>query len=87
VKIHSDFEKNLVEIMSQHNLSMREALLRMFILNGIDTNSVFSLVDFLEEMLYDLNKVQFFMMVYTGQISDIELKRLLNDAESKNIKG
>lgn len=87
MKIHSDFEKNLVEIMSQHNLSMREALLRMFVLNGIDTNSVFSLVDFLEEMLYDLNKVQFFMMVYTGQISDIELKRLLNDAESKNIKG
>jgi hypothetical protein len=41
----------------------------------VDVSSVFEICDYLEEKLQDLNRVHYYMMVYTGQSPDVELKR------------
>lgn len=74
-----DFEKELIDIMVDEKCTMSEALGYAFSLYNVDTNSVFDLVDFLEERVHDLDKVQMMMMIYTGKIPDFQLTRLDND--------
>lgn len=78
-----DFEKELINIMVDEKCTMSEALGYAFSLYNVDTNSVFDLVDFLEEQLYDLDKVQAMMMIYTGQMPDLQLTRLIDDGKEK----
>lgn len=79
-----DFEKELIDIMVDEKCTMSEALGYAFSLYNVDTNSVFDLVDFLEERVHDLDKVQMMMMIYTGKIPDFQLTRLDNGKEKNN---
>jgi hypothetical protein len=75
----SDFERDIIEVMITETCTMSEALDILFKAYEVDTKSVISLVDFLEEMLYDLDKVQMMMEVYTEQVADFYLRELLYD--------
>lgn len=81
--LRQSFEKEVVDIMVNEKCTMREALDYMFFYHEVDTNSVFDLVDFLEKRLYDLDKVQTIMMVYTGQAPDFQLTRFADDGKTK----
>jgi hypothetical protein len=83
---HFNFEKELVEIMIDEECTMSTALNYAFSNHKVDTSSVITIVDFLEEMLYDLDKVEFFMKVYTGQVTDLHLVEMI-DNEKKEDKG
>ena len=67
----SEFEKQLIEIMVDEKCTMKEALDCAFSLYSVNTTNVIDLVDFLEDVLYDLDKVQMMMEIYTGQIPDL----------------
>jgi hypothetical protein len=73
------FEQLLVEIMIDDDCAMSEALDSAFSSHGVNTDNVFDLVDFLESQLYDLDKVQTMMMVYTGKIPDFYLTRIIDN--------
>ena len=75
----SDFERDIIEIMITETCTMSEALDILFKAYEVDTKSVITLVDFLEEMLYDLDKVQMMMEVYTEQVADFYLSELSYD--------
>lgn len=75
----SDLERDIIEVMITETCTMSEALDILFKAYEVDTKSVISLVDFLEEMLYDLDKVQMMMEVYTEQVSDFYLRELSYD--------
>jgi len=75
----SDFERDIIEVMITETCTMSEALDILFKAYEVDTKSAISLVDFLEEMLYDLDKVQMMMEVYTEQVTDFYLRELLYD--------
>ena len=84
----SDFERDIIEVMLNETCTMSEALDILFKAYEVDTKSVISLVDFLEEMLYDLDKVQMMMEVYTEQVSDFYLRELSYDEkQSKDDEG
>lgn len=63
--------------------TMGEALSFTFSSHNVDTTNVFDLVDFLEEQVYDLDKVQTMMLIYTGQIPDFHLIRLTDNDKEK----
>jgi len=87
VKVASDFEKELIQIMILESCTMQTALSYAFSAYHVDHESVFDLVDFLEYMVYDLDKVQFLMQVYTGQIPDMQLKDYVNGEKKDTDKG
>lgn len=71
----AEYERQIIELMRDHNLTLVEAMDFDFDMNLVDKGSVFSLCDYLEEKLANLDKVQYYMMIYTGQSPDLELKR------------
>lgn len=71
---HFNLEEYLVEIMIDENCTLSHALRIVFDEVGVDTNSVFDMVDFLEERLPSLDSVNDLMMVYTGQSPDYRLR-------------
>lgn len=72
----TEYETHLVILMKDYNLTLSEALDFDFQVECIDTSTVFGPCDFLEEKLVDLEKVQYYMLVWTGQQPDIELKKI-----------
>lgn len=79
-----DFEKELIDIMVDEKCTMSQALANAFSSHGIDETNVFDLVDFLEEQVYDLDKVQAMMMIYTGKNPDFHLVRMIENGETKS---
>ena len=79
----SDFERDIIDVMITETCPMSEALDILFRIYEVDTKSVIGLVDFLEEIVYDLDKVQMIMEVYTKQVPDLYLKELLYDEKQK----
>jgi len=71
----SPYEEYLIEIMRKHATTLTEALDLDFRKNSIDASDILSVCDYLEEKLTDLDKVQYYMLIYTGQKPDLELKR------------
>jgi len=69
-----DYEKNIVEIMIMEDCSFREAMEIIFDMNEVDKNSVFSLVDFLEDELVDLHTVEYYMKIWTSDANDMVLR-------------
>lgn len=67
------YEEHLLVYMAK-GASLKQALLLDFIYSGIDVTNVFDLVEYLEEKLEDLDKVKFYMDIYTNQIPDLGLK-------------
>jgi hypothetical protein len=72
----SDYEIHLVTLMRDYHLTLSEALSFDFEAECIDMSNVFDPCEFLEEKLVNLEKVMYYMMVWTGQEPDIELKRI-----------
>lgn len=72
----TDYEIHLVKLMKNYNLTLSQALEFDFEVEGVDTSSVFPPCDFLEEKLVDLEKVKYYMLVWTGHNPDIELKKI-----------
>lgn len=70
------YEEKIIEIMIDSKCTLLEAIHIDFDTNGVDKRSVLSIVDYLEERLYDLDKVSWFMEVYTGKERDMKLDRL-----------
>ena len=75
----SDFERDIIDVMITETCTMTEALDILFRIYEVDTKSVIDLVDFLEEMVYNLDKVQMIMEVYTEQVADFYLRELSYD--------
>lgn len=84
---HSDalptFEQRVIDIMVDENCTIREALGIVFATNMIDDKNVFDMVDFLENQVYDLDKVHMLMMIYTGQYPDYQLAGTIDNGEAK----
>lgn len=69
----SSYEKGIVEIMVNEQCTLVDALDIDFDANLIDKESVIDMVDYLEERLNDLNKVNLLMNIYTGRYPDMKL--------------
>lgn len=67
------YEEHLLVYMAK-GASLKQALMLDFIYNKVDITNVFDLVEYLEEKLEDLDKVKFYMDVYTNQSPDLGLK-------------
>ena len=76
------YEKKLVNIMIDEQCSFVEAMDIIFDMYGVDKTSVFDLVDFLEDQLYNLNTVEYYMNVWLGKENDMVLK-VNNNAKAK----
>lgn len=68
------YEATIINKMWIGNLSLGEALYVDMWDHSVDTDDVYNMVDFLEERLENLDKVQYYMMVMTGQCPDVILK-------------
>ena len=76
VKVNCSYEQKLVEIMLDENCTLAAALEIDFDQNTVDKESVIGIVDYLEEMLTDLNKVELLMDIYTRRAPDMYLSPL-----------
>ena len=76
VKVTCSYEQTLVEIMLDENCTLAAALEIDFDQNTVDKESVIGIVDYLEEMLTDLNKVELLMDIYTRRAPDMYLSPL-----------
>ena len=76
VKTDCSYEQKLVEIMIDENCTLSAALEIDFDQNMVDKESVIGMVDYLEEMLSDLNKVELLMNIYTRRSPDLYLSPL-----------
>jgi hypothetical protein len=73
----TQYEVKLIELMRDYNLTLREAINRDLDLNGVDKGSVLGLCDYMEEQLKnDMNRVEYYMAVYTEQSPDVMLRKL-----------
>ena len=72
------YEKEIIKTMIDEKCTLRRALDIDFASNSVDVTNVFSLTDYLEEKLIDLNKVSWFMKIYLHQTPDLYLKPLKN---------
>lgn len=71
----TDYERRIVDFMRKENMTLLEAMSYDMEIACIDVSSVLGICDYLEEQLGNLDKVQYYMMIYTGQEPDLELKR------------
>lgn len=70
-----EHEKEIIHIMIDNNCTLSEAMTIDFDMNLVDKESVIGMVDYLEEKFQDLNKVAFYMDVYTGRSTDYHLTK------------
>lgn len=68
------YEEILVKNMHVYGITLSEALTRDLNKHLDDPDSVYDVVDFLEEKLESLDKVQYYMQVLTGIQPDVILK-------------
>lgn len=73
VKI-TEYEKVIIEVMIDEGCSLATAMEIVFDMNGIDKKSVVDTVEYLEEQLKDLDKVEWFMDIYVGRKPNMILK-------------
>jgi hypothetical protein len=72
----TEYERHIVEIMRDSHLTLSEAMDYDFRNSNVDTSSAIGMCDYLEERLSDLNKVKYYMMIYTGQSPDLALRKI-----------
>jgi hypothetical protein len=72
----NDYERHIVQLMKDRDLTLLEALCFDFEQEGVDVSSVLSICDYLECALGNLDKVLYYMLIYTGQEPDLELKKI-----------
>lgn len=71
----SDYERRIIELMRDEKITLLEAMCYDMEIACVDSSSVIGICDYLEEQLCDLNKVEYYMMVYTEQVPDLELRK------------
>ena len=76
IETNYSYEQKLVEIMIDENCTLAAALEIDFDQKMVDKESVIGIVDYLEEMLIDLNKVELLMDIYTRRAPDMYLSPL-----------
>jgi hypothetical protein len=72
----NEYESILIEIMYYDDVTLKEALYVDMWANEVNLHSIYDIVDYLEKKLIDLDKVQYYMQVYTEQLPDVGLKPL-----------
>ena len=70
-----EYEKVLIHIMIDMDLTLSDAMHIDLLNNQVDVKSVFDIVDYMELKLGNLDKVQYYMNVYSGNVPDVGLKR------------
>ena len=70
------YEKKLLELMIDNDLTLADAIYTDLIVNEIDPECVFDVVDHLEVNLIDLDKVEYYMSVYSGNSPDVGLRKI-----------
>lgn len=70
-----EYEKELINIMIDMNYTLADAIHMDMSNRQVDMKSVFDMVDYMELRLGDLDKVQYYMNVYTGNVPDVALKK------------
>jgi len=70
----TEYEKTLIEIMIDERCSLAEAMRIIFDMKGVDKKSVVDTVEYLEEQLEDLDKVEWFMDIYVGRKPNMILR-------------
>jgi hypothetical protein len=69
------YEATLIKSMIQYDITLLEALMIDMQENGVDTENVFDLTDYLEEMFdQNMDKVAYYMEIITGSQPDMYLK-------------
>lgn len=72
--VKRSYEQDIVEIMVEYKVTLLEALMIDMQGNGVDTDSVLDLTDYLEEKFdQDMDKVEFYMDIISGRKSDMFL--------------
>lgn len=69
------YEKILMEIMADEDVSLKDAMFIDLFQNDINDHSIYDIVDYLEHKFKDLDKVSYYMQVYTEQLPDVGLKK------------
>lgn len=78
------YESDLVQIMIRENISLSSAMVIDAYNNNIDASSVFAMTDYLEERFeQDMDKVEYYMLVFSGIEPDLRLKRI-DDVKEKD---
>lgn len=72
--LYAKFCDVLFHRMEKEGIALSEAIIQEMKDNNVDTESVFSTVDFIEENTDNMNQCEFLMMVACGQTTDYELK-------------
>jgi hypothetical protein len=75
-KTTNSYEQKLVEMMIDEGCTLSQALEIDFDMAGVDKKSVIGIVDYLEDNLVDLNKVELLMDIYLGRCPDMHLTPL-----------
>lgn len=70
------YEEELIEIMYYQKKTLRESLFIDMRGKEVNISSVYDIVDYLEQKLEDLDKVQYYMQVFKGQLPDVGLKKI-----------
>jgi len=69
----NDFDKKIIVMMIDHELTMFEALSLDMENNGVDLDSVLDMCDYLEGELHNLDMVEFYMDILSGRAPDQHL--------------
>lgn len=75
-KTPTDYELRLVNYMREKDMTLCEAMYYDMEAARVDTSSALGICDYLEEQLVDLNKVQYYALIFTGQEPDLELRKM-----------
>ena len=68
------YEIKIVNVMLEHKLSVRHAMILDMKNQCVDISSILGIVDYLEKELIDLDKVNYFMQIFTQTIEDYVLE-------------
>jgi hypothetical protein len=75
--VKRSYEQDIVEIMVEYKVTLLEALMIDMQGNGVDTDSVLDLTDYLEVKFdQDMDKVEYYMDIISGRKPDLFLKPL-----------
>jgi len=67
----SSYEKEIIIIMIDENMTMSEALKHDMLIHGVNVESVFNMCDYLEFRLnMNMDSVEFFMDICVGRAPD-----------------
>jgi hypothetical protein len=71
------YEIELIELMRDNKLTLRESIDCDLDRNGVDKDSAIGLCDYMEERLErNMDRVEYYMSVYTEHVPDVILRKL-----------